>query len=162
MELCPCGSQLDYAKCCEPHLAGTAPADTAEQLMRARYSAYVKVNTDYLFNSTHPEHRSDYDHKGTEEWAKSAKWLGLQIVATEGGTPADTEGTVEFVASYREKGIERQHHEVGHFKKDNGSWYFTEGAMVTNRPFVRTNPKVGRNDPCPCGSNLKFKKCCGK
>ena len=23
-------------------------------------------------------------------------------------------------------------------------------------------PKVGRNDPCPCGSGLKYKKCCGK
>ena len=29
-------------------------------------------------------------------------------------------------------------------------------------PFVRENPKVGRNDPCPCGSGKKFKNCCGK
>ncbi|SHK91265.1 YecA family protein [Fibrobacter sp. UWEL] len=29
-------------------------------------------------------------------------------------------------------------------------------------PFVLSSPKVGRNDPCPCGSGLKFKKCCGK
>ncbi|MCE2722752.1 MAG: DUF1186 domain-containing protein [Betaproteobacteria bacterium] len=29
-------------------------------------------------------------------------------------------------------------------------------------PFVRPTPKVGRNDPCPCGSGQKFKKCCGK
>lgn len=29
-------------------------------------------------------------------------------------------------------------------------------------PFQREAPKVGRNDPCPCGSGLKFKKCCGK
>lgn len=27
--------------------------------------------------------------------------------------------------------------------------------------FVRSSPKVGRNDPCPCGSGRKFKKCCG-
>jgi hypothetical protein len=27
---------------------------------------------------------------------------------------------------------------------------------------VRTEPKVGRNDPCPCGSGKKYKKCCGK
>jgi uncharacterized protein YecA (UPF0149 family) len=27
--------------------------------------------------------------------------------------------------------------------------------------FRRDNPKVGRNDPCPCGSGKKFKKCCG-
>ncbi len=29
-------------------------------------------------------------------------------------------------------------------------------------PYQRPGPKVGRNDPCPCGSGKKFKKCCGK
>jgi hypothetical protein len=29
-------------------------------------------------------------------------------------------------------------------------------------PFRREEPKVGRNDPCPCGSGAKFKKCCGR
>ena len=27
---------------------------------------------------------------------------------------------------------------------------------------VRTSPKVGRNDPCPCGSGKKYKQCCGR
>ena len=30
------------------------------------------------------------------------------------------------------------------------------------KPFVRTGKKVGRNEPCPCGSGKKFKQCCGK
>ena len=30
-----------------------------------------------------------------------------------------------------------------------------------SEPYVRAMPKVGRNDPCPCGSGKKFKKCCG-
>ena len=30
------------------------------------------------------------------------------------------------------------------------------------RPYVREHAKVGRNDPCPCGSQQKFKKCHGK
>ena len=29
-------------------------------------------------------------------------------------------------------------------------------------PYMRAQPKVGRNSPCPCGSGNKFKKCCGK
>ena len=33
------------------------------------------------------------------------------------------------------------------------------GNMTTSR---RTMPKIGRNDPCPCGSGKKFKQCCGK
>ncbi|HTO08832.1 MAG TPA: SEC-C metal-binding domain-containing protein [Myxococcota bacterium] len=28
-------------------------------------------------------------------------------------------------------------------------------------PYVRGEPKIGRNDPCPCGSGKKFKKCHG-
>jgi len=35
-------------------------------------------------------------------------------------------------------------------------------GTVENKPHVRKSPKVGRNDPCPCGSGLKYKKCCGK
>jgi hypothetical protein len=34
-------------------------------------------------------------------------------------------------------------------------------SEYTTAPFRRTAPKVGRNEPCPCGSGKKFKKCCG-
>lgn len=162
MQLCPCGSGKNFSECCQPIINGTLPAATPEQLMRARYSAYVTAAVDFLYNSTHPDHRADYDHKGTEEWAKNAHWLGLEIRDTQGGGEQDTTGTVEFVAHYVEKGIERHHHEEGSFLRDTGVWTFTEGKMVTNKPIVRTAPKVGRNDPCPCGSTLKFKKCCGR
>ena len=33
---------------------------------------------------------------------------------------------------------------------------------VPNEPVRREAPRVGRNDPCPCGSGKKFKQCCGK
>jgi preprotein translocase subunit SecA len=36
------------------------------------------------------------------------------------------------------------------------------GGSGSPRPAVRKDRKVGRNDPCPCGSGKKFKKCCGK
>jgi len=35
-------------------------------------------------------------------------------------------------------------------------------AMAAQRPVQMSHPKVGRNDPCPCGSGKKYKKCCGK
>lgn len=35
-------------------------------------------------------------------------------------------------------------------------------GMKQNIAVDRSTPKVGRNDPCPCGSGLKYKKCCGK
>lgn len=30
------------------------------------------------------------------------------------------------------------------------------------KPVTRSAPKIGRNDPCPCGSNKKHKHCCGR
>src|SRR5205085_10494702 len=36
-----------------------------------------------------------------------------------------------------------------------------EEGPVTVKQIVNTGPKVGRNDPCPCGSGKKYKKCCG-
>lgn len=35
-------------------------------------------------------------------------------------------------------------------------------SHAAQSPFVRTDVKLGRNDPCSCGSGAKFKKCCGK
>lgn len=161
MEMCPCGSGRTYEDCCGSLIKGAGSAVTAEQLMRSRYSAYVKVEMDYLFDTTHPDHRKGYDHKGTRTWAENSQWEGLEILDTRAGGPGDTDGDVEFIAKYRDKGLRRQYHELAHFKKTGDRWYFTEGSSVAQKPIVRTEPKVGRNDPCPCGSGKKFKKCCG-
>lgn len=160
MSNCPCGSDSDYSACCELIISGKKPAETAEQLMRARYSAHEKVEIDFLYESTHPDHREGYDHKGTRVWAENSTWYGLEILDTTQGGANDKEGEVEFVARFRDKEGLRNHHERGHFKRRRGRWLFTEGDMVKSKP-VSVN-KVGRNDPCTCGSGKKYKKCCGK
>jgi SEC-C motif-containing protein len=160
MSNCFCGSNVTYSKCCEPIIGGVQPAETAEQLMRARYSAYVGAQMDFIFETTHPDHRQGYDHEGTKEWAESSEWLGLEIVTTKQGGLKDDTGEVEFIARFREKGALREHHENAQFQKDGEGWYFTEGSMVKAQPI--TVNKIGRNDPCTCGSGLKYKKCCGK
>jgi SEC-C motif domain protein len=68
---------------------------------------------------------------------------------------------VEFVARYRMGGAEHAHHERATFQRHDGRWYFEDGDIVKARPVVREAPKVGRNEPCPCGSGKKFKKCHG-
>lgn len=160
MNLCPCGSGTRYSECCEQVISGVKPANTAEQLMRARYSAYVLAKMDFIFESTHPDHRQDYDHAGTKTWAETAEWQGLEIISTNKGQDSDSVGEVEFVARFIEKGDNREHREAGQFKRKDGQWYFTEGHMVRSKPLAVT--KIGRNDPCTCGSGLKYKKCCGK
>lgn len=160
MNSCPCGSGKVFSACCEPIIKGTRAADTVEQLMRARYTAYVNAEMDFLFTSTHPGHRKEYDHAGTKEWAENSEWLGLEIIDTTKGGPDDSDGEVEFIARFKEKGLSRSHHECAQFKREKGVWYFTDGRLVKPRPV--TVSKIGRNDPCSCGSGLKFKKCCGK
>ena len=160
MNSCPCGSGADYAHCCEPVITGKRPAQTAEQLMRARYSAHVGLQMDFIFESIHPDHRAGYDPDGTRVRAEQSTWQGLEIVGVTRGMAGDTEGEVEFIARYKNKDISREHHERGHFEKQDGQWFFTEGIMVKQKPIAAS--KVGRNDPCPCGSGLKYKKCCGK
>lgn len=160
MNDCPCGSGEAYADCCKPIIGGDRPAETAEKLMRARYTAYTKAETDFVFETTHPDHRKGYDHAGTKDWAEKSEWLGLEIVETRLGGQDDTTGEVEFIARFREDGILSTHHELGHFERKDGAWYFTNGEMVKPKPAVSS--KVGRNEPCPCGSGLKYKKCCGK
>jgi SEC-C motif-containing protein len=161
MENCPCGSTLAYAECCGPVIAGVRRAGTAEQLMRSRYSAYVRKELAWLRESLHPDHRADYDEANSRAWAERAEWHGFEILSTAKGGPDDEAGMVEFVVVYTENGVRQEHHERSTFRKTGGAWYFAEGTRLPPRPVKRSEPKAGRNDPCPCGSGRKFKRCCG-
>ena len=170
---CPCGAEAEFKTCCEPFLKGISFADTAEKLMRSRYSAYVTADIDYLKNTLAPESRSDFDPATTKQWAQHAKWKGLKIISTELGAPDDKKGIVEFIATYEQDGEGLDHHEISKFRKgDNGRWLFIDGDAHTHKEgedhhhakpqtVVRELPKVGRNDACSCGSGKKYKKCCG-
>jgi SEC-C motif-containing protein len=129
--------------------------------MRSRYSAYALGEIDYLTNSLHPESRHDHDATATRRWAEQSQWLGLEVRQTERGVGRDLEGRVEFIARYRDKSGVHRHHEIGHFKKDEGQWFYLEGSSPSPVSSERGVTKVGRNQPCPCGSGRKYKKCCG-
>jgi SEC-C motif domain protein len=160
MAPCPCGSEKDYSTCCEPIITESQAAETAETLMRARYSAYVKEAVKFILDTTHPSHRDQYTEGGIRRWARNSEWRGLTIIDTEKGTIDDDTGTVEFIAEYIEKGRRNRHHEIAQFRREDGAWYFYDGQAPTPQTVVRSGPKVGRNDPCPCGSGRKYKKCC--
>ena len=159
MNNCPCGSNRPYVACCEPVITGARPAATAEELMRARYAAHVGVQIDFIFASTHPDHRQDLDRQTTQTWAEKTTWLGLEILDTVQGGADDASGEVEFIARFREKEEIWTHHERAQFQREGERWYFTDGSLVRPQPLVAN--KTGRNDPCPCGSERKYKKCCG-
>ena len=162
MEPCPCGSELDYSECCHPFISGEKAAPTAEALMRSRYSAFVKTEIDYLHKTIPPNKQSGFNRKEATVWSQKSEWQGLEILQTEAGGEGDDAGTVEFVAKFREKGKMVRHHELAEFSKIDGRWYFVDGKAPQIVQAVRQGPKIGRNDPCPCGSDKKYKKCCGR
>lgn len=162
---CPCGSGAEYAQCCELYISGKKLPATPEALMRSRYSAFVKVQLPYLKETLAPEARGDYAEDDVREWASKSEWLGLEVIAAKGST-------VEFTAKYKVDGKTLEHHEVANFKKKADRWYYVDGDSHVHEdgkghhhhepiaPIVREAPKVGRNDPCACGSGKKSKKCC--
>lgn len=123
---CPCQSGRTYSECCGPIHEGTTPAETAEALMRSRYSAYVLKRVDYIKESLWPKYQPGFDVVGTTDFAHSVLWTGLQILAKEHGTASDKQGTVTFEARYLRNGQPEMISEKSLFKKKAGRWYYVE------------------------------------
>lgn len=122
---CPCTSGRSYSQCCRGAHLGTAPALTAEALMRARYCAFVKQLEGYLLRSWHPDHRPescDFDPHLT--------WTGLCILRCEKGQPEDVTGLVEFEANFTRDGVPGTLHETSRFERVDGSWAYTTGEVL--------------------------------
>lgn len=147
---CPCGSTLALAGCCGRLHAGAA-ASSAEALMRSRYSAYALGLIDYLVDTTLPAQQAALEREAMAAWSAQSHWLGLSVEEHRplGGTPERAQ--VRFVARWQDAAGEHAHRECSDFVRLDGRWYFID-------PTVKL--KAGRNDPCPCGSGQKFKKCC--
>lgn len=156
MNKCPCGSSKDYADCCGPIISG-APAPSAEALMRSRYSAFVTRQLDHILRSQSAEISADFNREDIERMAVECEWLGLEIRnASESGDS----GEVEFMIRFRSDQQELAQVERSTFRRINGHWLYVGGEI--NPPATpRHVSKVGRNDPCSCGSGKKAKKCCG-
>lgn len=123
---CPCGSGADIETCCGPLLSGEQTAETAEQLMRSRYTAYTYMDTGYLLATWHTSTRP----AGLDlEAEPTPQWLGLKIVNCSGGRPDNRSATVEFVARYKINGRAKRLHEVSRFAQENGHWYYLDGRL---------------------------------
>lgn len=119
--------------------------------MRSRYSAFVMKNADYLINTWHPSCQASNFRADIERSFAQTEWHGLTVFATQESTNPE-EGFVSFIAKFSENGKPGVILERSRFLKVEGKWYYIDG----------THPQFGRNDPCPCGSGKKFKKCCGQ
>ncbi|MDN5800929.1 MAG: YchJ family protein [Psychrobacter sp.] len=160
MQTCPCqinptsdnlSTLLAYKDCCQPYHDGINKADTAERLMRTRYSAFVLVKPDYIVATTVPAQQNFLDIKAIESWARETDWAGLEIVAH---TPklGKRHAQVDFKAYFNTPDGTQAHQELSSFVKVNERWYFLDPTVSMS---------VTQKQPCICGSGEKFKRCCG-
>jgi len=147
--LCPCKSNKPYNSCCQPLHDGDVVANSAEQLMCSRYSAFVLKNISYLIATLHPSKREEDDELVLKKTMDETQWLGLKIIKHK---PTGSTATVEFIAFHQGKSDIEQLHEKSNFVNENKQWLYVDGEIL---PPV----KLSRNEPCFCGSGKKTKKC---
>lgn len=153
-DACLCGSGKVYADCCQAYHTNQKIPETAEALMRSRYTAYALHNADYL--------RATWDVKKCPEnidfSRETLTWLRLEVIETKKGGAKDDKGLVTFKAYYEQDGAEYCLHEVSRFIKQNGRWFYLDGAI---KSIGAGTVNLGKNAPCSCGSGKKYKRCCG-
>lgn len=147
---CPCQSGQLYQECCQPFHHHLRDAETAEKLMRSRYSAFKLGLVDYLLETLHPSKRHTGEREALQSSISQSQWLGLKIIDHK---QANNLAEVEFVAFYQDEPV-GQLHERSRFTREAGRWFYHDGLFL---PPV----KLGRNDPCFCGSGKKYKTCHG-
>jgi len=162
--MCLCGSGLEYENCCARYIENGDNVPDAASMVRSRYTAYCLQKYAYHVESTHPDFREKLTAEIIEKYAKDIKWLSLELGEEKEYISAEGEcfRQISFVAHYEKDGKPRQLSETSFFKEKDERLYYVHGVAKKPVAHKRILPKIGRNDICPCGSNKKYKKCCGK
>jgi len=153
---CPCGSGKPFSDCCAPIIAGQQRPETAEKLMRARFTAHITGDWSFLHRTYQGTAGSPY---APGEAEPVIGWTKLVIYAHEPGGQPET-AFVDFSAHYLDHERELALYENAEFKRIQGEWIYTRSVREGPAPIKASHPKPGRNDPCPCGSGKKYKHCC--
>ncbi|WP_404341316.1 preprotein translocase subunit SecA [Pseudoalteromonas mariniglutinosa] len=101
--------------------------------------------------------KQEYKRESFELFSEMLENLKIDVVGILSKVQVRAEEDVEKVEQQHRKS-ESAPREYQHEAAEHVGGEAPKGAVVASR----TEPKVGRNDPCPCGSGNKFKQCCGK
>jgi SEC-C motif-containing protein len=152
--LCRCGSNMEFSHCCEPFVTHTKKPETAEQLMRSRFTAFCLQNCQYLVDTHHPSKRSSNDLSALQNDFQTTSWLTLTVHNSHQGGSFDDIGTVEFSAVFHQNNQFYELRETSSFIKQQ-QWFYLNGEPQI-KPFYY---KIKRNQSCWCLSGKKFKHC---
>ncbi len=94
--------------------------------MRSRYSAFALGDPAYLLSTWHPSTRPR-----TLTLDPGVRWIGLEVLGTEGGRLLDPEGTVEFRAHHRSGSRAGAQHEMSRFVRESGRWRYLDGVSLS-------------------------------
>jgi preprotein translocase subunit SecA len=101
--------------------------------------------------------KQEYKRESFELFSEMLENLKVDVVGILSKVQVRAEEDVEKVEEQHRKS-ENAPREYQHEQAEHVGGEAPQSAQV----MARSEPKVGRNDPCPCGSGQKYKQCCGK
>lgn len=171
MSMCFCGTQQPFSQCCQPLHQGQ-PAQSAEQLMRSRYSAFVTGDVAYIVKTTLPTQQPWLDAEAIGNWSQQNEWLGLQIIQVKPTLPP-RHAKVEFKACFRPRHgqsaqqteqqlqdhdsqgknysahnhpapnqQEQYHQELSSFVQVDQCWYFLDPTVIDGHAIGNGHPQA--------------------
>jgi preprotein translocase subunit SecA len=155
--------------------------ETAKEFMRSELSNLERYVLLQIYDSTWKDHLYTMDHLKNSIWTRSFaekdpkveyKREGFRLFSDMLESTEDRVTDIIFKvrleAGARARNVwnvsQTAHDEVGQFEmaeRQRAAAQAPQGEQKVKQ-IVHEQPKVGRNDPCPCGSGKKYKKCCGQ
>ncbi len=128
---CPCGSKTSYLNCCKVFHDGKNP-ETALELMKSRFTAFVVGNIDYIINTTHEENIEYSRDKSKwrddiQDVVNSTDFNKLEIIEFIDGSD---EAFVTFKLGLKQKGLDVSFIEKSKFLKIDGKWLYRSGEFL--------------------------------
>jgi preprotein translocase subunit SecA len=171
----------------EDDLSGDGPelkdrlSEIATEFMRAELSDLEKYVLLQVYDSTWKDHLYSMDHLKGSIWMRSwaekdpktefkreGSRMFDEMLDTIEDRVTDIIFKVHLEAGARARSVwnvsQTKHDEVDQFamsEQQRAAAQAPQGEVTVKQIKLET-PKVGRNEPCPCGSGKKYKKCCGK
>jgi SEC-C motif-containing protein len=124
---CPCGSSKLFMDCCAKYISGGKWPETAEKLMRSRYSAYVKNELEYIQSTMSDQALEDFSIESAKEWLSGLKWQGLQVLKAYSDPENPARAYVKFSAIYKSQGRRYEIRELSEFIKKDDRWFYVGG-----------------------------------
>lgn len=147
--MCFCGSLNDYEVCCGKYHNGQAYPQSAELLMKSRFSAFATSNLDYLLKTSSKSLAETLTKQALKETCDHFNFVRLDVICA-----VEEINTVEFKAYLLANDVVSILHENSQFIVEQGMLKYDSGEL-----FETKDKNVKRNDNCPCGSGKKYKKC---